>query len=92
MNQYLPYIFAVSLFVLTIIMTAVGIQLYLVLKAVKGTVSRINSITDQTEAKVKSLGPPFRNLVGIAAGVKTGVKIFEGFVSFLNKKKNDKEE
>jgi hypothetical protein len=32
---------------------------------------------------------PLQSLAGIAAGVKTGVKVFEGFVNFLNRKKDE---
>jgi len=92
MTQALPFIFAGSLVILTIILTAVGIQLFLVLKTFRQTVQKVNNITDEAEAKIKKIAQPLQGLVGIAAGVKTGVKVFEGFVSYLNKKKNEKED
>lgn len=92
MTQALPYIFAVSLIILTIMLTVVGLQLFLVLKTFRQTVQRINNITDEAESKIKRIAQPLQGLVGIAAGVKTGVKVFEGFVNYLNKKKSEKED
>jgi len=92
MTQVLPFIFAGSLIILTVMLTMVGIQLFLVLKTFRQTVDKVNNITDEAESKIKSLVQPLQGLVGIAAGVKTGIKVFEGFVSYLNKKKSEKED
>lgn len=92
MTEILPYILAASIVVLTLVLTAVGVQLFLVLKTFRQTVEKVNDVAQQAESSIKSIGKPLQNLVGIAAGVKTGVKVFEGFVGFLNRKKDEKEE
>ncbi len=90
MTQILPYILAGSLLILTVVLAIVGVQLFLVLKSFRQAIDKVNHIADETETKIKSIAQPLQGLVGIAAGVKTGVKVFEGFVSYLNKKKEDK--
>ena len=92
MTEILPYVLIGSIIILTAVLTAVGIQLFLVLKTFRQTVERLNSVAHQAELRVASLGQPLQNLAGIAAGVKTGIKVFEGFVGFLNRKKDSKEE
>ncbi|HQM15626.1 MAG TPA: hypothetical protein PLM16_00240 [Candidatus Woesebacteria bacterium] len=92
MTQYLPYIFGGSIIVLVAIMVVVGVQLFLVLREFRLTIIRLNQIADQAGTKIKSIGEPLGSLVGIATGVKTGIKVFEGFMSYLNRKKSDKEE
>ncbi len=92
MTDIIPYVLAVSVIVLTSVLAAVGIQLFLVLKTFRQTVDVVNNIAEHAESSIKNIGKPLHNLAGIAAGVKTGVKVFEGFVGFLNRKKGDKEE
>lgn len=89
MTEFLPVLFAIVLVILTIVLVAVGVYLILVLKSFHQALEKINSVFDETEEKIKALTEPLQNLAGIAAGVKTGVKVFEGFVGFLNKKKDD---
>lgn len=91
MTEILPYIIAGSLSILTIALAVVGIQLFLVLKSFRQTVDQVNHIASEAEVKIASITQPLQGLVGIAAGVKTGVRVFEGFVNYLNKRKEDKE-
>jgi len=91
MTEILPYIIAGSLSILTIVLAIVGIQLFLVLKSFRQTVDQVNHIASEAEIKIASITQPLQGLVGIAAGVKTGVRVFEGFVNYLNKRKEDKE-
>lgn len=78
--------------VLVAIIVVVGIQLFLVLREFRLTITRLNQVADQAGSKIKSISEPLGSLVGIAAGVKTGIKVFEGFMSYLNRKKTEKEE
>lgn len=91
MTEILPYIIAGSLSILTIVLAVVGIQLFLVLKSFRQTVDQVNHIASEAEVKIASITQPLQGLVGIAAGVKTGVRVFEGFVNYLNKRKEDRE-
>ncbi len=89
MQEILPTLFAVALVVLTLVLTAVGIQLILVLNSFRQALNKINDTFDELEEKIQQLTQPLQSLAGIAAGVKTGVKVFEGFVNFLNRKKDE---
>jgi predicted PurR-regulated permease PerM len=89
MTEFLPVLFAIVLVVLTATLVAVGVHLILVLRSFRQALEKINSVFDETEEKIKAITEPLQNLAGIAAGVKTGVKVFESFTSFLNKKKDD---
>lgn len=90
--QILPIIFAVVMVVLTIVLTVVGIQLVLVLMEFKRTLRTVNRTVQDAEAKINKVIDPLQNLGGIASGLKTGVKVFETFVSWLNKRKKDESE
>lgn len=91
MDQVLSIMFAVGLGVLTLVLATVGIYLVLVLREFRRTMQKINNTLDEAEQKISHLVVPLKNLGGIAAGVKTGVKVFEGFVGWLNKNKKSDE-
>lgn len=92
MTEMLPTLFGISIIVLTVVLAAVGIQLVLVLNSMRRALNKVNEAFDEVEQKVKTVTEPLQNLAGIASGVQTGVKVFEGFVNFLNRKKGDQEE
>jgi len=91
MNDIFPLVAIVVLVILTIVLSVVGIQFILVLAELKRTLKKVNDTVDQAEAKMNALIEPLQNLGGIASGVQTGIKVFEAFVGWLNKKKSDKE-
>jgi hypothetical protein len=92
MNNVLTIVFSVVLVVLAIIMSVVGVQLLLVLIQFRKTLKSINRTLHDAEQKFNQVVEPLQNLGGIAAGIKTGAKVFDTFVSWLNsrKKKQDK--
>ncbi len=87
MPQILTIIFSASIVILTIILSVVGVQLVLVLTQFKRTLKTVNRTMTDVESKLSQLLEHMQSLGGIATGVKTGVKVFETFVSWLNKKK-----
>lgn len=87
MTNILTIVFAVTMTILTIVLAVVGVQLILVLIEFKKTLRKINLTLAEAEAKIQSIVDPLQNLGGIAHGLKTGVKVFEGFVGWLNKNK-----
>lgn len=91
MTEILPIIFAVTITVLTVVLAIVGIQLILVLVEFKRTLRKINFTLEQAESKLNHVIRPLQNLGGIASGLQTGVKVFEGFVGWLDKNKKNKE-
>ena len=80
-------IFISSAVILTGMLTAVGIYLILTLRELRTTLKKINTIADGAEQKFTALIQPLQNLGGIAAGVRTGIQVFETFVQWLNKEK-----
>lgn len=80
-------IFLSSAVILTIVLTAVGVYLILTLKELRATLQRVNVVIDGAENKFAALVQPLQNLGGIAAGVKTGIQVFETFVQWMNKDK-----
>ncbi len=87
MPQVLTIIFASVIVILTIVLAVVGIQLILVLREFKFTINKINQALDNAELKLNQIVQPLQNLGGIAVGLKTGIKVFEGFVQWLSSKK-----
>ncbi|MBD3249956.1 MAG: hypothetical protein GF381_00050 [Candidatus Pacebacteria bacterium] len=90
MNNVLTIIFATTTTILTVVLAVVGIQLILVLSEFKKTLGKINQTLEGAEKKFNHLVEPLANLGGIAAGLKTGVQVFEGFVGWLSRNKDSK--
>jgi uncharacterized protein YoxC len=88
MESILPTVLAVVAIVLTIILSVVGVQIIMVLSEVKKTLNKVNTTLDDAEAKINSLISPLQNLGGLANGLQTGVKVFESFTGWLDKRKN----
>ncbi|MFZ1721282.1 MAG: hypothetical protein WAU07_02140 [Microgenomates group bacterium] len=83
--EIVPIVFSVVLVVLAIVLSVVGIQVIMVLMEVKKTLTRVNSTIDMAEAKFQSFVQPLQSLGGAAAGLKTGLKVFETFVTWLKR-------
>jgi heme/copper-type cytochrome/quinol oxidase subunit 1 len=92
MPQILTIIFSAAIVILTVILAIVGVQLVLVLIQFRRTLRTVNRTMTDLENKINELLEHLQSLGGIATGVKTGVKVFETFVSWLNKKKKRKNE
>jgi len=92
MTEILPIIFSVALIIITAVFVAVGLQLVLVLRELKRTLTTVNSTVAEAEQKINNMTDSLQNLGGIATGLKTGVKVFETFVGWLNKKKEEKKQ
>ena len=88
--EILPIVFAIALVVLSAVLTAVGIQLVLVLREMRRTLIKVNAAIDNAESKLESVVQPLQRLGGMASGLSTGVKVFEGFVGWLNREKDTK--
>ncbi|PIR61476.1 MAG: hypothetical protein COY81_04840 [Candidatus Pacebacteria bacterium CG_4_10_14_0_8_um_filter_43_12] len=86
--EVLPVVLTSVLIVLALVLSIVGVQLFLVLMGVKKTLSRMNQAIDLAEEKLVSFSAPFQGLGGAVAGMKTGFKVFELFTQWLNRNKN----
>lgn len=87
MEQALPIILTSVLIVLALVLTIVGVQLFMTLMEFRRTLKRVNESVDMIETRLISLTAPFQSLGGAVAGMKTGFKVFELFVHWLNRNK-----
>jgi hypothetical protein len=51
------------------------------------TLRKVNETLDTIDATVVSVTQPLHSLGGMASGLGTGLKVFETFVSWLNRNK-----
>ncbi|NCN06628.1 MAG: hypothetical protein GW946_02180 [Candidatus Pacebacteria bacterium] len=84
----LPIVFAVVLVILAVVLSVVGIQMVMVLVQLRQTLQRVNTALSTAEAKVASLTEPLKQFSGTVSGIKTGLKVFETFVGWLQKSKD----
>lgn len=82
----LPQIISlVAISVLSTVATVIGIQIILLLKEIKHTLSKLNGAIDTTETAMKRFAEPVSNVLGIVEGLKQSTKIIEVFSNFLNR-------
>lgn len=94
MNEILPIVLVVCLVVLTIVLVVVGINLIgvlieskKVLKKANNAVDKANLVIDSTQEKIVGILNPFHSLSAFVTNFTAGLKVAEGFMSFVNKDK-----
>ena len=87
MTESLAIIFAVVLLVLTIVMSAVGIYLIIVLIEVRGILRRINNLADEASDTVYKITANTGSLGGWMGGLTMGMQIFKAFMGKLDESK-----
>ncbi len=85
--ELLPYIFAGVLVVLTVVMTVVGVQLFLVLHQMKKSLTKINNGLDTAGSMMSAVVSPLQQLGATAKSVQTGFQVLETFSSWLQRNK-----
>lgn len=88
--DYMTIILTVCVTILTIILSVVGIYLIFVLMEFRRAIKNFNEMVDKTGEKFNALVKPLQELGGFAQGVSTGIKVFEAFVSWLQKTESGK--
>jgi hypothetical protein len=78
----------VVIIVLAILLVALGIQVFFILREFHKTVTKANRVLDDTEAITHSVSAPLSSLSGIAMGLKT-VGPLIGFFKKIISKDND---
>ncbi len=81
-------IFSVSLLILTILMSVVGIYLIMVLIEARGTLKRVNSVIDEATSTVQKITATTGSLGGLMGGLATGVQVFKAFAGRLEEKRS----
>lgn len=88
--ETLPLILTIVLIILAVVLIVVGVQLFLVLFEFRRTLRRVNETVDLVETRLVSVLAPFQSLGGAVSGMRAGFKVFELFVSWLNKNSKEK--
>lgn len=65
--------------VLAILLVALGIQIFFILKEFRQTVAKANKVLDDTGMITESVSGPISNISNLAAGLKTGLSIAKFF-------------
>lgn len=75
--------------ILGVLLAVLAIQAFLTLREARQTLKRINGIVDVLEHTALRTLIPLTNLGGFIGGMKTGVKMFESFVHFLQRNSDE---
>jgi hypothetical protein len=89
MQDYISIAFMVMLGILTLVLTIVGAHLVVVLTQFRRTMKQLESTLAMAENKVSEFTMPLKQLGGAAAGIQTGLKVFELFVGWLHRDEKD---
>ncbi|MBF8249569.1 MAG: hypothetical protein HW400_170 [Candidatus Levybacteria bacterium] len=78
----------VVIIVLAILLLALGVQVFFILRELRKTVFKANKVLDNTEVITESVSSPLSSLSGIAAGIKTVAPLLGLFKKFISKDKD----
>ncbi len=85
----LSIILTVVAVVMVIVLTVVGVQVFLVMTDLRRTLQRLNHSMDGIEDRFHAITSPLQRLGGMMGGLTAGIKVFESFVSWLHRTKED---
>lgn len=98
-NETLPVVLVVCLVVLTIALVVVAVNLIgvlieskRVLQKANSAVDKANLVIDNTQEKIVGILNPFHSLSAFVTNFTAGLKVAEGFMSFINKDKEQEPE
>lgn len=74
----------VSTSLITIIVVVVGIQIILLLKEIRGSLSRLNQVMDTADSAFQRLSQPAVAIAGLLEGLKHSNKLFKLVSDFLD--------
>ena len=83
-------ILVIVIVVLAILLFALGIQVFFILKEFRKTVSKANRVLDNTNVITQSVSAPISSLSSIATGIKTGATFINLFKKILSSDDDDK--
>ncbi|MBI2613802.1 MAG: hypothetical protein HYW62_03440 [Candidatus Levybacteria bacterium] len=87
-------ILIVVIILLSVLLFALGVQVFFILREFRKTVSKANKVLDNTNVITQSVSAPISSLSGIATGIKTGatfINLFKKIISGDDGKKKKKE-
>lgn len=71
--------------ILAIFLIALGIQIFLILREVRDTLSRVNRLADTIEHSALKALAPLSSMGDFVSGVKGGMKVLDAFVGYLKR-------
>ena len=77
----------VAVLVLTVVATIIGVQLILLLKELKTSLTRFNRVLDSAEIVIEKITQPITGIVGLAEGIRQSTKVIEIISNFLQKQR-----
>lgn len=77
-------ILIIVIILLTILLFALGIQVFFILKEFRKTVFKANKVLDNTNVITHSVSAPISSLSSIATGIKTGATFINLFKKILS--------
>lgn len=83
-------ILVVVIILLTVLLFALGVQVFFILREFRKTVSKANKVLDNTNVITQSVSAPISSLSSIAAGIKTGVSFINIFKKIISNDKDDR--
>ena len=78
----------IVIIILTILLWALGLQVFFILRELRKTVFKANKVLDNTNVITESVSTPLSSLSGIAAGIKTGASFINLFKKIISKEKD----
>ena len=75
--------------ILTVLLVIVGVQVISILKDLKVTLYHLNRTLEATDQIATIIAKPVSDTAEIAAGVRTGLKLTDSFVSWIAKANED---
>ena len=88
--EVLPIIFTIVLVILAIILSVVGVQLFLTLTDLRKVIKRANCYLDMVEEKVESVLRPVRMMGSFFSGFSSGSRALDSFATWLRREKDSK--
>ncbi len=76
----------IVIILLAILLLALGIQVFFILREFRKTVFKANKVLDNTNVITQSVSFPISSLSSIATGIKTGASFIHLFKKILNDK------
>jgi hypothetical protein len=65
--------------ILTVLLVALGVQVFFILREFKNTVAKLNKVLDDAGTITESVSTPIASLSTVLTGVKTGLSIAKMF-------------
>lgn len=75
----------VVIIVLAILLVALGVQVFFILRELRKTVSKANKVLDNTDVITGSVSAPLSSLSSLSAGIKTAAPILNFFKKIILK-------